>query len=280
MRYELLAVDIDNTLLAGLVGVAAANRAALRQAEAAGCRVCICTGRGRFTTRPVAEELGPLSGPHILFNGGARFPSLDGEPDEVLLLPRLAVEQCIETAMELGLGVSGFDDPRRSDLVYLARPTDGLRRWADFNRGRTAWVEDVAEITSRDLVALVFWGDEEQVERLHECLGCPAGLAPPRTGVSRLLESHLIELSAAGGTKGEALARVAERLGMRRTAVIAVGDSRPDISMIEYAGLGIAVGNASDEVRAAADYIAPPVDEDAVAHVVERFIVAEQGSAT
>jgi len=274
MPYRVLAVDIDNTLLSGLAGVSEGNRQALARAEEAGCRVVLCTGRGRFTTRPVVEELGGIRGPHILFNGGATFRSLDEHPDEVLLLPRASVAQCLEIAAPLALGVSGFEDPRHSDLVYLTRPTEGLRRWAEFNRDRTQWVDSTDDILGRDLVALLFWGEEREVERLEGMLGHPAGLAPPRLGASRLLESHLIELSATGGTKGEALARLVRRLRVPRSAVLAVGDARPDISMIAYAGLGVAVGNAVDEVKLVADYVAPPVDEDAVAHVVERFVLA------
>jgi HAD superfamily hydrolase (TIGR01484 family) len=275
MRYQLLALDLDNTLLSGLVGVSEANRSALARAEQAACRVVLCTGRGRFTTRPVLDELETLTGPHILFNGGATFSSIEETPDEVLLLPRPTVAQCLEAAAPLALGVSGFEDPRHSDLVYLAQPTDGLRRWADFNRGRTQWVDSTDDILARDLVALLFWGEEPVVERLEAILGEPQGLASPRLGASRLLESHLMELSAAGGTKGEALARLAQRLDVPRSAVIAMGDARPDMGMIEYAGLGVAVGNAVDEVKEVADYIAPPVEGDAVAHVVERFILAQ-----
>jgi hypothetical protein len=274
MRYELLVVDLDNTLLSGPTGVSEANREALARAEQVGCRVIVCTGRGRFTTRPVVDELGPVSGPHILYNGGATFPSLDADPDEVLLLPREAVERCLRLAAPLRLGVSGFEDPRHGDLVYLARAIDGLQRWAEMNRGRIAWVDSAEEVAAHDLVALLFWGDENEIERLQEALGEPAGLATPRLGTNQFLGTHLVELSATGGTKGEALARLASRLGVPRSAIIAVGDARPDISMMQFAGLGVAVGNASEEVKAVADYLAPPVGEDAVAHVVERFIVA------
>jgi hypothetical protein len=135
-------------------------------------------------------------------------------------------------------------------------------------------VDRAEEILERRLVVFLFWGAEEEVQVLLDLIGQPTGLAPPRPGVSRLLESHLIEVSAAGGTKGEALARLARRLRIPRSSVIAIGDAAPDISMIQYAGLGVAVANAKDEVRAVADYIAPACDEDGVAHVVERFILS------
>ena len=274
MRYRLVAVDLDNTLLAGLTGVSAGNRETLARAAQAGCRVVICTGRGRYTTRPVAEELGSGMGPHIVFNGGATFACFDAEPEEVLLLPREAVECCWGAAVPLRVGVSGFEDPHRGDRVYLARPTPGLHKWAEQNRGRVVWVDSAEEVLARDLVALLFWGTALQVKKLAAALGRPEGLACPRRGESRLLESHLIELSAAGGTKGEALARLAGRLGIARSEIVAIGDAEPDISMIEYAGFGVAVANGTDEVKAAADYVAPSAAEDGVAHVIEKFVLA------
>jgi hydroxymethylpyrimidine pyrophosphatase-like HAD family hydrolase len=88
-------------------------------------------------------------------------------------------------------------------------------------------------------------------------------------------DSYLVEIAAAGATKGEALARLARELDVPREAIIAIGDSDPDISMIEFAGRGVAVDNAKDHVKAASDYIAPRCDQDAVAHVVEHLILPD-----
>jgi HAD superfamily hydrolase (TIGR01484 family) len=274
MRYRLFAVDLDHTLLRGLRGVSPANRDALDRARAAGCRVMFCTGRGRFSTLPVAEELGLLEGPHLLFNGAAVFPTLRRPPEEVLLLQRSAVEHCLRLADSCGLGYSGFEDPRRGDAVHCTQPNDELRRWVEANPDRAAWVDSVEDVLAQPLVAFLFWGAEAQVRELRERLGDPPGVSPPRVATSKVLDSWVLELSAPGATKGAALARLAEGLGVPRAEVVAIGDSHPDISMIEYAGLGVAVGDAAPEVLAAADYVAPRCDVDAVAHVVERFILA------
>jgi Cof subfamily protein (haloacid dehalogenase superfamily) len=275
MDYQLLAIDLDHTLVQGLAGVSPANREALALAQEAGCRVVFCTGRGRYTTLPVAEELGLAEGPHILFNGAATFSTLRQPPDEVLLLEREAVENCLALAGECELGLSGFEDPRRGDLVRLTRPNAVLHRWAEANRDRALWVDGVEDIVSRPMVAFLFWGAEEEVRRLQQQLGDPPGVAPPRVATSKVLDGWVLELSAPGGTKGAALARLAGRLGIRREAIVAIGDSHPDICMIEYAGLGVAVGDAVEELRAAADYVGPTCEDDCVAEVVRRFILAD-----
>jgi len=279
MRYRLLAVDLDHTLLRGLKGVSPGNREALARARAAGCRVVICTGRGRFSTLPVAEELELLDGPHLLFNGAAVFSTLRRAPEEVLLLEREAVERCLALADSAELGYSGFEDPRQGDAVRCAQPNEELRRWVEANPDRAVWVEGLGEVLARPLVAFLFWGTEAQVRELRDRLGDPSGVAPPRVATSKVLDSWVLELSAPGATKGVALSRLAGRLGVPREQVVAIGDAHPDICMIEYAGLGVAVGDGAPEVLAAADYVAPSCDDDAVAHVIERFILPGDGVA-
>lgn len=81
----------------------------------------------------------------------------------------------------------------------------------------------------------------------------------------------LVEISPLGETKGGALAFVAERYGIPLDKTVAVGDNLNDISMVQTAGLGVAVSNGEEELKAVAGYIAPSCDEDAVAVVIEKF---------
>jgi Cof subfamily protein (haloacid dehalogenase superfamily) len=275
MRYRLLALDLDHTLVTGVQGVSPRNREALARARAAGCRVIFCTGRGRYSTLPVAAELGLLDGPHILFNGAAIFPSLKRPPEDVLLLEREAIEQCLSAVETGALGLSGFEDPRCGDRVFLTQPNAVLRRWAEHNPERARWADSLEGVLSRPLIAFLMWGEEAQVRRLRAELGEPSGVSSPRVAWSKVLDGYVVELSAPGGTKGAALARLAGRLGIDREAVVAVGDAHADICMLKYAGLGVAVGNAVDEAKAEADYVGPACADDCVAHVVDRFILSD-----
>ena len=82
-----------------------------------------------------------------------------------------------------------------------------------------------------------------------------------------------LEFTNAEATKGNALAVLGQMLDISREEIIAIGDSHNDISMIEYAGLGIAMGNAIDELKHHADYVTKGNDENGVAEAVERFIL-------
>ncbi|GAG40119.1 unnamed protein product, partial [marine sediment metagenome] len=78
-----------------------------------------------------------------------------------------------------------------------------------------------------------------------------------------------------GVDKGTALAWVAEGLGISREATMAIGDSGNDAGMIAWAGLGVAMGNASAEAKSVADYVAPSVDDDGLAEAIERFCLKD-----
>ena len=90
-----------------------------------------------------------------------------------------------------------------------------------------------------------------------------------------VMRSHplFVEVTSPNASKGNALAFLADWYGIPRSETIAVGDSGNDVSMVEWAGLGVAVANATPEVYAVANWVAPPVTEDAVATVIERFIM-------
>jgi hydroxymethylpyrimidine pyrophosphatase-like HAD family hydrolase len=89
-----------------------------------------------------------------------------------------------------------------------------------------------------------------------------------------VVRSHelFVEVTSPSVSKGAALAFVAERFGVSREEVIAVGDSGNDVSMVEWAGLGVAMANATPDVHAVADWVAPPVGDDGVVEIIERFL--------
>jgi len=74
-------------------------------------------------------------------------------------------------------------------------------------------------------------------------------------------------------SKGHALALLADHLGLPLEETIGIGDNDNDLELVERAGLGVAMGNASPALKAAADYIAPPVDNEGVVEIIERFIL-------
>jgi Cof subfamily protein (haloacid dehalogenase superfamily) len=85
--------------------------------------------------------------------------------------------------------------------------------------------------------------------------------------------ARFVEATNLAASKGQALAFLAQRLGVTQSETMAIGDNDNDADMVAWAGLGVAMGNASAAVKAAADYIAAPIEEDGAAGAIERFIV-------
>jgi 5-amino-6-(5-phospho-D-ribitylamino)uracil phosphatase len=83
-----------------------------------------------------------------------------------------------------------------------------------------------------------------------------------------------------GVHKGHGLAWLAERLGIEQSRTMGIGDSEADIPMLRWAGLGVAMGNAAPDVKAAADWVAPSLEEDGAAVAIERFVLEETEPST
>jgi Cof subfamily protein (haloacid dehalogenase superfamily) len=128
-------------------------------------------------------------------------------------------------------------------------------------------VEDVEAST---LIVKVMFVDDP--DRLDAALSqIPAGIKDKYT----ILRSapYFLEFLDKSVNKGTGVSAVAKQLGIKREEVICVGDAGNDLAMIRYAGLGVAMGNAFDEVKSEADYITHSNEEDGVAHVIEEFML-------
>ncbi len=106
-----------------------------------------------------------------------------------------------------------------------------------------------------------FFPEESQPEFLRNCPGCTAVR----------WNDDFVDILPAGGSKTRGLERVLQFLGADRTQAIAFGDGENDVEMLQYAGTGVAMGNACPEAMAAADYVTDPVDRDGLAHGLAHF---------
>lgn len=264
----LVASDVDGTLLDAHERVTARTRAAVHAVVAAGVPFVLVTGRPPRWVPPVTEQLGltPLA---VCANGAVLY---DSAADEVLHAEELPVALLAEVA----------------SVALRALPGCGL---AAERVGRSAHDAATPQFVSAPGYAHA-WLNPDHVEvDAAELLGAPAVkllvrlpgttstemaavLAPALGGAVDLTfstENGLVELAAPGVTKATGLARVAERLGVARAAVIAFGDMPNDVPMLAWAGHGVAMGNAHPAALAVADEVAAPHTEDGVAGVLERF---------
>lgn len=265
MRCRLLAVDIDGTLLNSAREITPPVRAAVAEAQSQGVRVCLATGRIWPSARQFVERLGADS-PAILYNGGLVY---DFAKDEIWLRMPLAVDQARDVLRILRRHPAVQPHLYADDRVYVP----AMNKLTETYQGKDGLIAepvgDLADWLEADPMKILIIGERPALEAV--------------VGDIRLLpyqvnhvfsETIYLEILPPGVDKGTALQAVAARLGLRREEIIAVGDNLNDLAMIEYAGVGVAMANAPEALRARADFVARNNNDHGLQEVIERFILA------
>lgn len=264
--YRLVVCDLDGTLMGRDAVVRPAVRQAMQEVVDAGHWITICTGRGLQLLRPYLDQV-VVNAPLICCNGGLilepgshRVLHLQPTPlplaREVLRLASrenwqvLVYLDDMETMMECHIRGPGFELTRAGAVVGK-----GLEPAFELARPPHKLIVHSPSIEATPKIAAL----------LQECVADRARVvaSSPRA----------LEILVPGVSKAQGTALVAGRLGVAPHETLAIGDADNDIEMLEWAGLGVAMGNAMDGVKAIADWIAPSVAEDGVAVAVRRFVL-------
>lgn len=278
-RFRLVALDIDGTIVDSKGKLSPRTKRAIAAARQGGALVCLATGRRHRATVDVAREL-ELTAPLVL-NNGALVCDVDAR--EVLFHRPLAARTAraaVRIAREHGTAPVVYRHAVQGPDVYYERLTADPWFVATLNR------PDVVRRVD-DLLEVIGPGPEKLVvfERLAVVDRIVADWRARLTGRYRTYKSPgmdgqaALELLHGACSKWVAVRRVARRFGIRRSEVLAIGDGQNDVEMIAEAGLGVAMGNALDEVKAVADLIAPPNDDDGAAEILERYVNSTIGAA-
>jgi len=263
-QYKLLAADLDGTLIGEDFVLSPRVKTAVRRAMERGVRVTLATGREYTATVQYARELG-ISTPLICYQGGQIYDPISGDMLHTVTMPRDLAEEAIHLARErqwtlcLYVGEQVFLNNIKN-LPEMFRPLVGVT---------AHYVPDLATVLDGQLFKFIVIVEEAEGDRVEE------ELRAHMDGRLHVVRSHrfFVEGNPLQATKGQALARLAGWLGVARSEVMAIGDQGNDTDMVAWAGLGVAMGNAVPQVKAVADYIAPPVDEDGAAVAIERFLL-------
>jgi Cof subfamily protein (haloacid dehalogenase superfamily) len=270
-RIKMIGLDLDGTLLNEKKKLTSYTRHVLRKAIDRGIIVLAATGRP-YTGIP--EELKRFPGiRYALTSNGARV--IDKKEDKVLiekLLPIKRATKALETfrkydtLQEIYFDGKGYaDEDKLNNIKHYHKDPNMWRYVLTSRRG----VPDIIELAVQknkdaDKIQAVFANAGEQEAAWNE-LEVQEGIHL----VSSL--GYNIEINAAGVNKGLSLVELGKILGVEREEIMACGDRDNDIEMLQEAGLGVAMGNAQEEVKAVADYITLTNDENGVAKAIELF---------
>ncbi len=264
-KFKLIAVDLDDTLLSKELQITNRVKEAVAGVQAAGIHFTISTGRMYPSAVRFARKL-DINIPMITYQGALIKNSFSGE---VLLYRPLKLayaREVIDRVHRLGYHLNAYVD----DRLLVERDTPEGRRYASTAGVEAEVVGDLLEFLDRDPTKLLTISSEPQIDRL-----C-AELAPLYQGKMHISKSkpHFLEFSHPQATKGAALAYLAAHFGVRQEEVMAVGDSYNDIEMLDYAGLGVVVANARDEIKQKADYVTFAPYGDGVVEALEKFAIS------
>lgn len=269
--FRLIALDLDGTLTNSDKVITPHTFEVLMRAQAAGVRLVLCSGRPTYGIAALARQLKlEENGGFVLSCNGANI--IDWATGELLFRQPLEARflpQLLELADAHGLPLLTYRDDcilaTRNDSVYLDEEARINQMPVEVT---TDFIAEASRLEGGAPKCLIP-GDPELLVELEEKMKTIFGEA---LSISRSAPFFL-EIMAPGVGKDHSLARLLAQLDLLRGQLIAFGDGFNDLTMLRFAGMGVAMANAADEVKAVADFVTQSNDEDGVGHAVEQWVL-------
>lgn len=267
--YKLIAIDMDGTLLKNDKTISVKTKEALKAANNLGVKIVLTSGRPIQGIKNYLDEL-----------------ELTGKDDYVIGLNGALVCKCDDYSI-----ISSNETLKGKDLKYIYNKVKDLKTYFHaFTRNedlvnieskfsedeekrinlKVRVVDFLSDIKDDDEILKVVLEEEKDVlDRITTQI--PEELFE-EYNIIRTVD-FMLEFMKKGCNKATGIEKLANHLGIKKEEIIAIGDASNDKEMIEYAGLGVAMGNAEDEIKVIANFVTKSNEEDGVAFVIEKFIV-------
>lgn len=274
MKYKLLVLDLDGTLTNSKKEITRHTKETLIKAQEAGLKVVLASGRPTYGVAPLANELElqKYEGYILAYNGGE---IIDWKTRELMYEKQLdsdLLPYLYRCAKENDFAIVTYEN----EYVLTEKPDDEyVLKEALLNVMKIKKVDNFLEAVKHPITKCLIVGEPSRLALLEKEM---YEKLKDRMGVFRS-EPYFLELVPKGIDKAQSLSVLLEEIGMTKNEMIAIGDGFNDLSMIQYAGLGIAMENAQDVVKQAADFITLSNEEDGVAYAVEKFYLGNSPSS-
>lgn len=257
-------MDLDDSLLGSDLNISTKNKKSLTEAMGKGIAVTIATGRMFRSALPYADEL-DLDVPIISYQGGIIKNKISGDVLYKKTMSMDITQKIIGICQAKGLYCQIYSDndyyfeeeSKYSEMYYKAVGVTGKS------------VGPLDKFLRSEPIKILIIDEPDKIKKLRKEFSKIFGNQIEIT----TSKPEFLEFTHKDATKGKALKYLANLKGIPREKIIAIGDNHNDISMIEYAGLGVAMGNAPEEVKRHADYVTGLHDNDGVAQVIDKFVL-------
>lgn len=267
MNNYLIALDLDGTLTNERKEITPRTYDALMLAQQRGAKLCLASGRPPYGMRPLALQLhmDEYGGMLVCYNGGHIEECGTGRVLVEQTLSEDLLPQLVAYQKESGLTLMTYHEK----TIYTEQPQNPyVMQSSRNNKMRIHGVGDFIRDTPRPINKCLMVGHPSLIPQWETRMATEMG------DRMHILHStpYFIELLPPGIDKGIALNTVLDYYGMQRQHLIAFGDSHNDIDMLRLAGIGVAMGNAEEEVKAAADVVTMSNEEDGIATFLEKYL--------
>lgn len=269
--YKLVALDMDGTLLREDKTISDRTKKAISDAREIGTTVVLATGRPIEGVRKVLKELDMLTDKDYVlsYNGALVQKTSDKKIISKVALSKKDALELYELSKELGVNIHAFSETLGLVTPKMSKYTEVEAEINDIE----VKIIDMNTIKEDDVIIKVMMIDEPEI------LG-PAFDKLPKEIFEKYTvvrsTPYFLEFLNKEANKGVGVELLAKHLGIKQEEIITMGDAGNDKHMIEYAGLGVAMGNAFDEIKEIANYITDTNENDGVAKTIEKFILEKK----
>lgn len=275
MKYKLLVLDVDGTLLNDEREISKRTLAALLKVQQMGVRIVLASGRPTYGLMPLAKtlELGNYGGFVLSYNGCQIIKAQNGE---ILFERRINPEMLPyleKKARKNGFAIFTYHD---DTLITDSPDNEYIKNEALLNNLKIIREDEFSTAIDFAPCKCMLVSDKEKA-----LIGLEQHWEKRLAGTLDAFRSepYFLEVVPCGVNKANTLGALLEHLGVTREEVIAVGDGVCDVTMLQLAGMGVAMGHSQDTVKVCADYVTASNEEDGVALAVEKLILAEVRAA-
>lgn len=267
MKYKLLVLDLDGTLTNSQKEVSTRTKSALIRAQQRGITIVLASGRPTYGIVPLAEELqlAKYGGYILSFNGGTIINWKTKEVIHQSVISSEMIPLLHKIAAKNELEIITYQN---ENIISETSENEYIQYEAFLNKMHIHVVEKFTDVVSSPIPKCLIVGKPEKLKQLEAEMN---SIFRHELSIYRS-EPFFLEIMPLHIDKAKSLQKLLHHTGFTREEMMACGDGFNDLSMIEFAGMGIAMANAQTVVKEASDYVTLSNEEDGVAHAVELFL--------